>query len=63
MSQLICLPLQENDPPEFIDKFLIPERHRHLLWKAVPRTGEWEPISGFQQKEAHVKVVMNMELI
>lgn len=68
---------QENELPEFIDKLsCIAERHRDLLRKAVARTGEWELIPGFRyleradwyqmtphQREAHMQVVMNVELI
>lgn len=67
---------QESELPEFIQKVSgIGERHKDLLRKAVARTGEWELLPGFrflerpnwfkmtsQQREAHMKVVMKIEL-
>ena len=67
---------QESELPEFIKKVsCIGERHKDLLRKAVARTGEWELRPGFrflerpnwfkmtsQQREAHMKVVMKIEL-
>lgn len=67
---------QENELPEFIEKLsCIAEWRRDLLQKAVARTSEWELLPGFRfleradwyqmsphQREAHMKVVMKVEL-
>ena len=67
---------RENELPEFLEKVTsIALRHETLLRKAVARTGEWELLPGFrflerpdwfqmspEQRDAHMKIVMRVEL-
>ena len=67
---------RENELPEFLEKVTsIALRHKTLLRKAVARTGEWELLPGFrflerpdwfqmspEQRDAHMKIVMRVEL-